>query len=208
MGVIDELRGIYEYNKDERKEDLNAIIAEEINVYLEHVCDDYDKQIISEEYGNIMSVSRVLAEDFTSNGGNFSNKLLLEEYVDEAAGKAIATAFTKLLGKGGILRKVGKGIWTLLKGTGKIIKRAGLFCLKHPALTKLAVTSIIIYEGWMWIKGEDGLFRRIYKWITGSGKEGKKEDSSVSVNTLGSDVYSKAYGSQYADANPEDYRIA
>lgn len=94
----------------------------------------------------------------------------------------------------------------LAKGTGKILKKVGLFCLRHPI--KAAIGAIVIYQGWKWIKGKDGLFRRIQRTINRLTSGGGAGDvGSAYLSSSLEAVYPKSYGAKYLGENPEDYRV-
>lgn len=122
-----------------------------------------------------------------------------------AAGGAVGgTTAGSIAGRAG--RALLKAPIVLAKGTGKVLKKVGLFCLRHPI--KAAIGAIIIYEGWKWIKGKDGLFRRIQRIINAlrSGGGAGAGGGAYLPASLEA-VYPKSYGAQYLGENPEDYRV-
>ena len=125
--------------------------------------------------------------------------------VGGGAGTAVRGGTTgSIAGRAG--RALLKAPIILAKGTGKVLKKVGLFCLRHPI--KAAIGAIIIYEGWKWIKGKDGLFRRIQRIInslTSGGGAGAGGGAYLPASLEA--VYPKSYGAKYLGENPEDYRV-
>lgn len=153
-------------------------------------------------------------------GMNLTDDLVVKEYnilaskagksvIGNIARKSTGSAIGAEVGNAAnksFARKVGgallKSPIVLANGAGKILKKAGMFCLKHT--TAAVVGSFFIYQGWLWIKGEDCLLRRITKSISnGSGNKG----NSTYGSNIDSYIYPKVYGKNYIEENPEDYRI-
>lgn len=119
MGIINEIKHVYESLNKLNRYELNSIIAERIATYSYTVLNEDELSAIKKEFGSVESFSNILAESFTRNSGSF-DKFILNESLWGGA--------LKLL-KGGkrIFSKGGKGIFRRMAGkpVGKVVERFG-----------------------------------------------------------------------------------
>lgn len=124
MGIINEIKHIYDALNTINKYELNEIIAERIAMYsYSFLNEDYICEI-KKEFGSVESFANILAENFTRNNGSFDNLLINEGIENESLWGGLSKLF-----KGGkrILKNGGKGILRKITGkpTGRVVERFG-----------------------------------------------------------------------------------
>jgi len=124
MGIINEIKHVYDALNKLNRYELNNIIAERITIYSYSFLDENEIRAIKNEFGSVESFSNILAESFTRNNGSFDNFTLNEGISNESLWSGAA----KLL-KGG-KRIAGNGAkWVGRKMTGKpvgkVVERFG-----------------------------------------------------------------------------------
>lgn len=124
MGIINEIKHIYDALNAINKYELNEIIAERIVMYSYGFLNEDDICAIREEFGSVESFANILAENFTRNNGSFDNLLINEGIENESIWGSLPKLF-----KGGMrtLKNGGKKILGKITGkqTGKFVERFG-----------------------------------------------------------------------------------
>ena len=109
MGIINEIKHVYESLNKLNRYELNSIIAERISAYSYTVLNEEEIRAIKNEFGSVEYFSNVLAESFTRNNGSFDDFTINEGTISE--------------GGWGSVVKVAKGGWNLLRRGGKHVVR-------------------------------------------------------------------------------------
>ena len=120
MGIINEIKHVYESLNKLNRYELNSIIAERIATYSYTVLNEEELSAIKKEFGSVESFSNVLAESFTRNDGSFDNFAINEDEINEGKVGIIKGAWN-------LLRKGGRGVVRRLTGkpVGKVVERFG-----------------------------------------------------------------------------------
>lgn len=105
MGIINEIKHVYEALNKLNRYELNSIIAERIATYSYTVLNEDELRAIKKEFGSVESFSNVLAESFTRNDGSLDDFTISDNELNE--------------GKAGLIN----GAWRLLRGGGERIVR-------------------------------------------------------------------------------------
>lgn len=120
MGIINEIKHVYESLNKLNRYELNSIIAERIATYSYTVLNEDELSAIKKEFGSVESFSNILAESFTRNNGSLDDFTINDNELNEGKVGLI---------KGGwnLLRKGGSGIVRRITGkpVGKVVERFG-----------------------------------------------------------------------------------